>query len=330
MISIKKHTTMKTLMQVLLVAVLFTACTKEASNEFIMDPANPQNDTTWATSTVDDNAPVNKLIESLALPYLVDSFDIVTGGVLHCDNNGQINMPANCLEQPVTGKVKVEYLYLKTKGDMVRYAKPTVSNNRLLISGGAFFLKVSKDGNNYQLAANAKIKILYTNPSPDNVMQLFYGDTTVNSLDGFTWQPSNDSSGVTTWRQEDSSGVTTGYQLLSKKFGWINCDKFADTSVTRTRLVDTLPVNFTNKNTAVFAVFKEQWSVLRLYADAANKYFYADNIPVGSKIILLSISKVGDDFYLGSKEVTVTANAIEGLEPQITTMDNISSFIDSL
>ena len=321
---------MKTLMCVLLMAVIFTACTKEASNEFVNDPSNPQNDTTWVAGNVDSNAPVNTLIESLALPYLVDSFDVVSGGVLHCDNNGQINMPANCLDQAVTGKVKVEYLYLKTKGDMVRYAKPTISNHRILISGGAFFLKVSRDGNNYQLAANAKIKILYTNPSPDNAMQLFYGDTTVNSLDGFTWLQSTDSSGVATWRNEDSSGITTGYQLLSQKFGWINCDKFADSSVTRTRLIDTLPINFTNKNTAVFAVFKDQWSVLRLYADAANKYFYADNVPVGSKIILLSISKIGEDYYLGSKEITVAADKIEGLEPQATTKDNISSFIDNL
>jgi len=321
---------MKTLMHVLLIAVLFTACTKEASNEFVNDPTNPQNDTTWITGNVDSNAPVNTLMESLALPYLVDSFDIVSGGVLHCDNNGEINIPANCLDQAVTGKVKVEYLYLKTKGDMVRNAKPAISNNRILISGGAFFLKVSSGGNNYQLAENAKIKILYNNPSPDNAMRLFYGDTSVNSMDGFTWQLANDSSGVTTWRNEDSSGVTTGYQLLSKKFGWINCDKFADTSVTRTRLVDTLPVNFTNKNTAVFAVFKDQWSVLRLYADAANKYFYVDNIPLGSKIILLSISKIGNDYYLGSKEVTVTTDKIEGLEPQVTTKENISSFIDSL
>jgi len=322
---------MKRLVPGLLMMLLFVACNKEASNEFIPDPNNPQNDTTWTTGSIDANAAVNQLMQSLALPYLTDSLDVSTGGILHFDDHGEIKLPDNCLDQSVTGKVKVEYLYLKSKGDMVRYAKPTVSGNQLLVSGGAFYLKVSGGSTNYQLATNTRFSISYAATSPDKQMKFFYGDTSVNSMEGFTWQPVQDTVPlVGTWTREDSTGVLTGYTLLSSKFGWINCDRFADTSAPRTRLVDTLPINFTNKNTAVFAVFKDQWSVMRLSADATNKYFYADNVPVGASIILLSISQIGNDLYLGSKTITVNAGSIEGFDPQITTKEKLESFIDAL
>ena len=319
---------MKQLCLILLICALFSACTKEGSNEFIADPSNPQNDTTWSSS-INNNSAVNQLIDMLTLPYQVDSFDIEAGGHVYW-TNGQLGFNSNCTAQPIKGKVKVEYIYLKSKGDMVRSSKPTTSSDRILVSGGAFFIKVSQGASVFQMAGGARLNIKYQASLPEAGMQLFYGDTTKNSNDGFTWVPATgDSTQVNTWQYQDST-LLTGYEMFPSKFGWINCDKFSDTSMPRTTLIDTLPVNFTNTNTAVFAVFKDQWSVVRLYANAADKYFYAYNMPIGSKITLISLSKIGDDLYLGAKEITVAADKVEGLSPEIASKDKIIAYLKGL
>jgi len=161
-------------------------------------------------------------------------------------------------------------------------------------------------------------------------MSLFYGDTTANN---FTWVPastSNTGSRVTNWRQEDSLGFKEGYLILCQKFNWINCDKFADTTNPRTTLSATLPVNFTNNNTAVFIVFKDMLAVARMNADADNRLFYYNNVPVTSNVIIVSISKIGDDLYLGTKQTTVTENLVVKLSPEKKTEKEITDYINSL
>ncbi|WP_153796670.1 hypothetical protein [Foetidibacter luteolus] len=317
---------MKRLFSFLSLCLLLFACSKEKSDQFISDPYHPQNDTTWSAG-IAATAPVNQLIQALAAGVESDSLDVSIGGTLHFSNNCTIKFPAKCFKGSVAGKVKVELIFLDSKGDMLRFSKPTVSDGRVLVSGGAFYINVTQNGQQLELD-NKRISIRYTVPSPENNMSLFYGDTSVNSNDGFNWVPAEDTAVV--WRQEDSSGIEYGYELLSPKFGWINCDRFSDTSMPRTKLVSILPVNFTNKNTAVFAVFKDQWSVLRLYANPSNRYFYADNIPVGSNVTLVSISKIGDDFYLGSKSIKVAVDKAEEFTPQKVTKDQLIAFIETL
>jgi len=304
--------------------VIFVSCKKEASDEFLLDSTNPLNDTAWRTNILAD-APVNKIFETLSLPSQSSSFDIKTDHTVNFNDYLQIKFPGNSCQsergENISGTIKIEVDYLKTRGDMIRFKKSTTSYDRILESGGAFNIKVTQNGKQLKIAQQKLIILRYRNSKADPHMNVFYGDTTVTNLDNFTWVVATDSR-VERW--------SDGYQLFCKRFNWINCDKFTDTTNPRTTVSSILPVNFTNNNTAVYMVFKDVLSVVRMYANIANRLFYSNNVPVNSNVTIVSISKIGEDFYLGTKETTVTKNLVERLSPQKKTKKEIDDYINSL
>jgi hypothetical protein len=311
-------------LSVIIVTVIFVSCKKEASDEFLLDPSNSLNDTAWRASILAD-APVNKIFEDLSVLPQMTSFDVQRDHKLQFNDYLQITFPGNaCIGQggeKISGMAKIEVDYLKTRGDMIRFKRATTSYDRILESGGAFNIRVSQNGKQLKIAPQKFIIIRYRNSKTDPHMNIFYGDTTVTNLDNFTWVPA-DSQRVNTWGD--------GYELFCKRFNWINCDKFIDTTNPRTTVSVILPVNFTNNNTAVYLVFKNIMSVVRMYANFANRLFYSNNVPINSNVTIVSISKIGDNFYLGTKETTVTKNLVVRLSPGKKTKKDIDDYINSL
>src|SRR4030095_11443969 len=178
-----------------------------------------------------------------------------------------------------------------------------------------------------KLAPDNFMIIRYNNSKADPHMNVFYGDTTVNNLDNFTWVPAANTQRVNILRDGSRS---YGYEMFCKRFNWINCDKFTDTTKPRTTVSAILPVNFTNNNTAVYLVFKDMLSVVRMYANVTNRLFYFDNVPTNSKVTVVSISKIGDNIYLGTKEATITRNLVVKLSPDKKTKKEVDDYINSL
>jgi hypothetical protein len=313
------------------ITLIFFSCTKENSNEFVTDPGSPYNDTSWV-KTISATAPVNEIFQVLSSPSEDSSFDATNGRMINFSNNVQMTFPANGFN--AGGNAKAQIIFLKTKGDMIRFGKPTTSGDKFLISGGAFLINVTGNNQSLSLQQNKQITIRYTALHIDPQMTLFYGDTTVNSTDGFTWVASPDTlttKPITPWYQRQDSGYLYGYQILSKKCRWINCDHYADfNGLTRTKVFSTLPANFTNENTAVFLVFKDIFSVGRMLGDADNHLFYTKDVPVGKDVTIVSISKIGEDFYLDQKQMTVTENINVKLSPEKKTQQEITDYLDSL
>ena len=315
--------------------LLAAACKKETSNEFLVDNNNPVNDTAW-TSSLKTDAPVKQLTNLLSPAAATATINAATGGSISFGQGVTVTFPANFLGAGITTDVQVSLSYLKSKGDMIRFGRPTTSNNRILISGGAFNITVTRNGQAAELAPDKKFSISYTNVLATPTMGIFFGDTAVNNpgtvFTDSTWVPPADTSNgtVTTYEQQDSSGLILGYEILSKKFHFINCDQFADSSQARGKVSVILPANFTNNNTAVFAVFKNQLSVVSLYADISNHLFLNDRIPSGTAITIVTITKLGDNLYLGTQEVTVSQNTVTNITPSIKSVADISSFLDNL
>lgn len=312
-------------------AFIFFSCTKENSNEFVTDPGNPYNDTSWVKS-ISATAPVNQIFQILSSPSEDSLFDATNGKSINFSNDVEITFPANGFNG--NGNAKAQVIFLKSKGDMIRFGKPTTSGDKFLISGGAFHINVSANDQSYSLHPGKEIMIRYRAAHIDPQMTLFYGDTTVNSTDGFTWVPSPDTLGtkpVTGWYKRLDTGYIYGYQILSKKCRWINCDHYADFSnLQRTTVFSTLPANFTNKNTAVFLVFKDIFCVARMTGDADNHLFFTKDVPVGKEVIIVSVSKIGNDFYLAHEEVTVTNNANVKLSPEKKSEQEIIDYLNTL
>lgn len=314
---------------------MVAACKKETSNEFLVDPNNPVNDTAW-TSSLKNDAPVKQLAGLLSPLAGTATINAATGGTISFNNGVAVTFPANFLGAGISTDVQVSLSYLKSKGDMIRFGRPTTSNNRILISSGAFNITVTSNGQVTNLASGKSISVKYPNTNAGKGKIIFFGDTTSTNpgtvYNDSTWVPTTDTTAntATTYPQPDSSGFYLGYDLIIQKLHWINCDEFADSSLARGKLSVVLPANFTNNNTAVFGVFKNQLSVVSLYTDITNHLFYNDRIPNGTVIVVVTISKIGNNYYLGTQEVTVLQNAVTNITPSIKSIADISSFLDSL
>lgn len=310
-----------------LITSVFFSCKKENSNEFIPDPNNDYNDTAWV-QTIPVNAAVNELFQMLTPPSQAKSFDVATSAALSFDDNVEINFSANSPATPTSGNVTVSIDHISSRGDVIRFGKSTTSGNQLLVSGGAFRISVAQNGAPLQIANDKTITIKFPALERDWAMKVFYGDTSVNSREGFTWVPSDDSIVL----RQTPGGTDTGYfyEMISKRFDWVNCDRFYNTGGDRTKVSVILPVNFTNKNTAVFLVSTKDFLVARFSADYEQRLFYIENIPVNEVFKIVTVSKIGSDLYLGTKQTTITKDIIIEVSPEKKTVQDISDYLDAL
>jgi len=223
---------------------------------------------------------------------------------------------------------KIEVIFLQKKGDFIRYERPTTSNHYLLETGGALYLHITQNGTPLKLAPGAFVSIRYKEPQAYSDMEVFFGDTTANNTGNFDWFPAQDTSAVFVWA--DSSTLELGYQLFSQKLEWINCDYFRDSTIARTGISTKLPVNYTNNNTAVFLVFKELRAVVRLSENVDQRLFESIQIPLGSKVEVVSLSQLGNDLYMATKDLTVAGNDMIELEPVKKTEAQIRDYLDGL
>ncbi len=340
-----------------LALLFFTACKKEFSSNLVLYPNHPLNDTAW-TRGANIFSSINDL-PGLFLPNLViDSFDCSKADTLHYGDSLDVVIPDSAFLTSsgsggsgggsgsggsggsiCSGKVRLELFRLKTKGDFIKFFKPTTSNGYLLETGGGIFIRITKDGREVTLRPGATITIRFSDtedPKPN--MQVFYARETIpyltKGIDSMhTWMRDLDTTWIKTWQKPNSTStlLVKGYEVVSKNLRWISADRFVDSTKPKTKITAVLPPNFTNKNSVVFAVFANQKTVVGLDPDYPSRSFTAMNIPIGSKISLVSISKIGDDFYLGIKDIndvgTVTRYTVD---PTRKSLREIIEYLNSL
>jgi len=329
---------MKKVLLSCILLVYLSSCNKEYSEQFVAYNNNALNsDTAWmASAAARDGA--NIVVPALLAAPMIDSFDAVAGGEIRFPDNITITFPPHaCMPMgsvTVSGKIKVELTYLKKKGDFIRYAKPTTSYDYLLQTGGSFNVGLSQNGNPILLAPGIAYKIKYRNTAPSNDMKFFYEELWLTSTDSSaTWALGSGNQGnVNTWQQFDtaSQSIIRGYEMTSTKQRWVNCDYFNDTSQPYTRMNVSLPINYTNANTSIYAVFKNKNIIAGLKSDFVSKTFYLPRIPINSEIILVSISKIGNDYYLGKKDITANNSNLISVSPEPKSLGDISNFLNGL
>jgi hypothetical protein len=293
----------------LIIAILFTAavaamysCEKD-SDVFIPNVSATQGpDTNWY-SIIADTMPVNAIKKVLFPEVYLDSIEVNANPAFITTPSGlTCSFPAFCCTnasgQPVAGKVNVELLLIKKKGDMIRADKPTSSNGRLLVSGGEMFVKLSKNGQELKLALGKAIGLRYNDTPVLPGMNVFYGDE--SNPDRFNWNPSDSGGSV----QPVISG-NNFYELISTKLRWINCDYFYDTTgIARVQVGVNLAPQYTNANTTVHLVFANLRAVMGMYGNAVTRKFQSGKMPAGQQATIVLISKQGSDYYLGHEAFT--------------------------
>jgi hypothetical protein len=322
----------------LMAGIIFLSACQKNIDVFVPDPGQTNApDTAWY-NTITPAMPVIALQNNLLFEPTKDSFEITTSATSTITVNTASGVqctfpPLSCVSstgQIITGKVMVEVLLIRKKGDMVLLNKPTTSNGSMLVTGGEIFVRLTKNGQEVQLAPNAKIYLRYTDTPIATNMKLFFGDESIPER--FNWLPNNDTA---------NNVIVPGlqaYEIATNHLHWINADYFYDTTgITRSTVSAKLPSNYTNANTAVFLVFKEIRSVLRMNADITEKRFLSGKVPSSKLATIVVISKQGNDFFLGKESITTGVNVPAGsinqnvpITPIKTSLADIKTFLATL
>ncbi len=331
---------MRQFLSFLIVVCLFTVgCSKENSDYFLLYNT-PVNDTSW-NHNLTANAVSNNLFDGLALTPFIDSFNVTGSAFLRVNANLDVAIPAACLENvngtSVTpGRVRIELRHVTRRGDFIRYARPTTSYGQLLESISAFQVKFFRADQELRLLPGKKLFFTLRDSNPTNGMNVFFGNSQphlpfpAGTNPFFVWMHAADSSLITPFVHQDSLGTTKGYQLFAGKTNWINCLKPVDTALSKSNINITLSPIFTNNNTAVFAILKQRKVVVQLNGDYASRSFNAPNIPIGSELQLISLSLIGNQYYLGFKEAVMTQDLISIVNPAAKSKAEISQFLSEL
>lgn len=319
----------------------FTACKKELSDNFTTYPGDPRNDTVW-TSNTSSTAPIHQLASQFLPDLVIDTFDCTLGDTITLKDHISIRIPAASFTENsgavATGKVRIEFFRLKKKGDFIRFFKPTTSSGYLVESGGGFFIRVVKNGQELKLAPNASITVRFSDTEdPKTNMQVFHARETVPFISSgidtlHTWTRYTDTSWIKTWQGQDSLGNTLkGYELTTTQLRWTAANRYIDITLPHSNIFAYLPLNFTNKNTIVYAVFENQKVVVNLTAEYRSRSFTTMRIPKGTKIRILSFSRLGTDLYLGVRSINdVETNNVYKIEPQKKSLADIMAYINNL
>jgi hypothetical protein len=281
--------------------IFLNACQKDI-DIFIPDPGQLNGpDTTWQ-NTVTATMPVSVLKNNLIQePYkdtiivdantatIITPFGVQLTFPPHCCNNGA--------GQPVTGKVDVELIVVKKKGDMIRLNRPSTYNDSMLVTAGEIYIQLKQGGQPLQLAPGARINIRYADMPINPLMKFFVGDGA--NAQHYNWLPTNDPSADT---------IIMGsqiYEIYTKRQGWLSVANLFDANVSTPKVKLGLDAAsyFTNANTTAFAVFKDVRSVVELKADLSTRRFLTAKLPIGKQVTVVVISKQGNDYYLGFESV---------------------------
>jgi len=313
--------------------LILNSCTKD-SDVFVVDPGQITGpDTVWYASVTSD-MPASKLQNSLVFAADRDSVNIdnITHTITFASGL-TCTFPANAFVtnsgSAISGKVDLESYLLKKKGDLIKMAKQTISNNRTLVSGGTIFLQGKKDGAIVKLGNDKKIKLQFDNNYISSAMTLFDGDNTDPSISN--WTPCAD----TISNYNKILTTANGYEYYTNRMQWMNCNYFYNLlGGDSVKVALTLPPTFTNFNTIVYVVLNDLTSVVKLKSNASLKQFISNELPAGKSVTLVTLTKEGNFYYLGHNGF-VTSNSSSdyqniNINPTRVTFDELKNYLDNL
>jgi hypothetical protein len=310
---------------------LLTACQKN-TDIFVPNPGQTNGpDTSWHT-TITAAMPVSVLKNSLLPQIYVDSFIISANIATVITPSGlQVNFSPNCcvnsIGQPITGRVQVEIVLVKKKGDMIRMNLPSTYNDSLLVAAGHIFIRLLKNGQPVQLAPTATINIRYIDLPTNPAMAFFVGDEI--SPQHFNWLANPNAA------NNIVIAGTQAYEIYTNRLRWISIAyAFNFNTAAKVNIAAGLPAYFTNANTIAFTVLKDLRSVVAMHGDLSTRKFISSKIPVGKIITVVVISKQGDDYYLGHEtsvaQTSGTNSQLVQVMPIKKSIIEILSYLSSL
>lgn len=229
----------------------------------------------------------------------------------------KITINGTCLRlngAPVTGTVIMNMIELYENERMAVANKPTMGlkangEKEALLSGGAFFITVKKDGQTLTTTCPVKIEAPVSNTGGAvSGMQAFNGVITDKEL---TWEP------TTSWDVLPPNAQSNNYTMNVPGFGWYNCDKFYNYPEPKTTITANVPSGYGNVS-RVFIITK---NVPNSLGSIAGKY------PIGLNCYLLFVSESNGKYVFMSKLQTLTANHTVTFDLKDAQVGNRSDYV---
>jgi len=261
--------------------------------------------------------------------------DIILHGVrgvkIYIEANSFVYMNGIPVREPVEIELKEVYL----KSAMVREDLTTTTRNGLLESGGMIYLNATSYDQNVAIRRGTAISIEMPRSQNDLLpgMSVFNGqrsgDQPINwSLNKETRLRRNANLNsilrnrvLRRFRNLGNNALARGlnkYLYEVTQLGWTNCDRyiFGDRPLTSMTVIEN-----THANIELKVVLKEYNTTFSAIRD--ENIFRIPSVPLGEKIYLVGLGKLGEDTYLGIKEVLVEEEMVESLEFKMTTAEQI-------
>ncbi len=192
---------------------------------------------------------LNNLFQaSLNSKIQVAEFDASTTYTFTSSKGVKLTIYGGCLKKNgvlVTGSVKLEFIELFDKADMLTTNKATMGKtatgeDQLLVSGGEFFTRVTQNG--VELTTDCGVN--YQVPTSltggdDNAMLPFNGITDENG--NITWEQSTTTDLIVATDQATGNSI---YNAFANDFGWFNCDRFLSIPGEKTTITTNVPSGY--------------------------------------------------------------------------------------
>ncbi len=280
---------------------------------------------------------INPLTDFSELAPKAQFFDINAGNasIVESSRGAKFYFPGNCLRDKagklVTGKVNIKLIEYNNKADMIFSNVTAVSQDKILESGGMFFIEAIQNGESLKMDSFVGFKIMVppTNGAPKN-MQFWQGEK--NKKDSFNVIDWKKQDSVVVENIEDTSTRTVNYVITFDyfKFGFCNIDHVLFTGALVSNFVINMPEGCTDTNSTSLLMFKKYnacaWCNWKNKTQMSTYYRLgvAENIRV---LVYKKTGKNANELAYAIAEINTTSNTEVNL-PNLksctkTELDNI-------
>ena len=262
-------------------------------------------------------------IRQIALDNLTQNFQIDAANgttTLTSEKGVEIDINANCLTlngNPVTGLIDIEYVEIFDGGEMLVTNKTTMGalpngDMAMLISGGAFYINATQNGQQLVLGCGMNLKIPANLTAPDPNMILW--DGTINAAGDLIWEEQDGNTAGQNGVFLEGTGITPIYYAFFNSFGWTNVDRFYSYTGPKTQILASVPSGYDYQNSAVYLHYDGEGNALAKLDsyDVASSLFseHYGQIPVGLACHIIFATEENGQWRYAIKSVTITDNAV--------------------
>jgi hypothetical protein len=265
--------------------------------------------------------------------------------------------------KPVTADITVELKELHNQGDLFRTGAQTVSDGKLLVSGGAYYIGMRSGGEQVRLKDGKQLAVRFPRIAKEK-MNLFYGERDASGTMNWKQTPAvfttaaiakpeadtikttktkseidaimdyTDSGYVErpeaqqehAKRRKDYAIVQKLYDVIAvKQMGWINCDRFWNYE-NIAELSIGFPLEDDVQHASVYLVFEDINSVMQGFATKEKGMLFA-NLPVGQHVKLVAFAVKAGNIRAYTTKLTIVKEEQITLDLKATTEQDFKKII---